>query len=76
MDDGCITMRIDINVYIKSLWISYLILKSLLYGLNSIHHIFYDYVNDCYTTVLIDVWLRGLDRPCIGKQIVLHPSLV
>jgi hypothetical protein len=31
MHDGCITVRIDLNVYIQSLWISYLVLESLLY---------------------------------------------
>jgi hypothetical protein len=67
MHDGCIIVRIDLNVYIQSLWISYLVLESLLYWLNSILHILCDYVNDCYTTVLIDMWLRGLDRPCLGK---------
>jgi hypothetical protein len=25
-------------------------------------------VNDCYTMVLIDIWSRGLDRPCLGKM--------
>jgi hypothetical protein len=67
MHDGCITVRIDLNVYIQSLWISYLVLKSLLYWLNSILHTFCDYVNDCYTTVLIDIWSKGLDRPCLGN---------
>jgi hypothetical protein len=67
MHDDCITVRIDLNVYIQSLWVSYLVLESLLYGLNSILHILCDYVNDCHTTVLIDIWSRGLDRPCLGK---------
>jgi hypothetical protein len=67
MHDSCITLWIDLNVYFESLWISYLVLKSLLYWLNSILHIFRDYVNDCYTMVLIDIWSRGLDRPCLGK---------
>jgi hypothetical protein len=31
MHDGCITVRIDLNVYIQSLRISYLVLESLLY---------------------------------------------
>jgi hypothetical protein len=31
MHDGCITVRIDFNVYIQSLLISYLLLESLLY---------------------------------------------
>jgi hypothetical protein len=31
MHDDCITVRIDINVYIQSLQISYLVLESLLY---------------------------------------------
>jgi hypothetical protein len=52
---------------ILEIFVVYLVLESLLYWLNSIIHIFCDYMNDCYTTVLIDIWSIGLDRSCLGK---------
>jgi hypothetical protein len=76
MHGSCITVRIDLNVYIQSLWIYYIILESLLYWLNSILHILCDYVNDCHTMVLIDMGSRWLDRPCLEKTDCTTHSLM
>jgi hypothetical protein len=67
MHDGCIKLRDLVLKFIFDHYEIILVLESFLSLLNLIPFFFCDYMNDCYTMVLIDPRLRGFDKPCLGK---------
>jgi len=67
MSIGCLILRLFLILFIFNFDKSFIYLRKLFILIELNVHVFCNYVNDIFTTVLMNTKLRGFDRPCLGK---------